>query len=511
VNAAVLRTLIIYAIILPLALCLGWLAVDLAEWNRTSFAAFASIIFVLLLPMLLKWHYAVLLLSWNTSITIFFLPGQPGLWMLMTGITCAIAILNRIIQKKPAFISAPSITLPLLALLVVVLVTAQLRGGMGVKVLGAASFGGKQYYFIIAGVIAYFAFASQPIPKDRAGRYVALFFLGGLVTAGSTLVYYMGPSFYFLFLVFPVGFAAVQAASDFSGGISRVAGLVGAGSALAYYLLAAHGIRGVLRSWWRPILIVLVVGLSSFGGYRSALIGLGLVFVALFISEGLLRTKIFPIMLVVGALAFGVLITVSDKLPRSVQRSLSFLPGLKVDSFVRADAQGSLEWRLEMWRAMLPELPNYFWLGKGYALNPTDIYLSEQASSRFRTPSYQTSILVGAYHSGPLSTYVPFGVFGCLTFVLFLITSIRGLYLNCRYGSEELRTINRFLLAYFCARILTFIAVFGAFANDIGQFSSIIGLSVALNNGICRKPMPEARSVKFRRDITLRTMSANPT
>lgn len=502
-NTALLRTLVIYAIILPLALFIGWTAVDLADWNRTSFAALATIIFVLLLPVLLKWHYPVLLLSWNTSITIFFLPGQPGLWMLMAGITCAIALLNRIIQKRPAFISAPSITFPLLALLAVVLITASLRGGIGVKALGAASFGGKQYYFIIAGIIAYFAFASQPIPRDRARRYIALFFLGGLVAGGSTLIYYLGPGFYFLFLVFPVGVAAVQAASDFSGGISRVAGLGAFGSAFAYYLLAAHGIRGVLRSWWRPLLIVGVVALSSFGGYRSALVGFGLLFVALFLAEGLVRTKLFPVILVVGVLAFGILLLVSTKLPRSVQRSLSFLPGLKVDSFVRADAQGSLEWRLEMWRAMLPDLPKYFWLGKGYALNPTDIYLSEQAARRFRTPSYQTSVVVGAYHSGPLSTYVPFGIFGCLAFVTFLGTSIRGLYLNYRYGPEELRTINRFLLAYFCARILTFITVFGAFSNEVGQLAGLIGLSVALNKGICRKPAAVPHPVQFRRNTPL--------
>ena len=93
-NSAALRTLLIYAVVLPLAVFIGWTAVDLADWDRTSFATFVAILFVLLLPILLKWHYPAMLFSWNTGITIFFLPGTPGLWMLLAGMNFGIAVLN---------------------------------------------------------------------------------------------------------------------------------------------------------------------------------------------------------------------------------------------------------------------------------------------------------------------------------------------------------------------------------------------------------------------------------
>src|SRR5688572_24553357 len=150
----------IYAIVLPLAVFIGWMTIDLASWDRTSFAMFAGILFVLLLPLLLKWHYGAMILSWQTSITIFFLPGTPSLWMLLAGINFGIAILNRVIQKRRAFLSAPPITATLLALLAVVVITAQLRGGMGVQAFGGNTVGGKGYYYIVAAIIGYFALAS---------------------------------------------------------------------------------------------------------------------------------------------------------------------------------------------------------------------------------------------------------------------------------------------------------------------------------------------------------------
>ena len=502
-NTALLRTLIIYAVILPLAVLVGWMAVDLADWNRTSFAIFAAILFVLLLPVMIKWHYPVMVFSWSTYITIFFLPGQPGLWMVMVGITLGIAVLNRIIQKQGAFLPAPSITVTLLALLVVVVITAKLRGGFGVQALGGSSVGGKPYYYIIAGILGYFAFASQPIPPERAKLYAALFFLPGIVTVGSTLIYYAGPAFYFLFLIFPVGFAAVQALNEYGGGVSRIAGFTVAATSVGYFLLARYGAAGVLRKWWRLLLLLFLLALGAMGGYRSTLALFGLIFVVLFLAEGLLRSPMFPAMLLIGTLVAMVMVPFTDKLPPSMQRSLSFLP-VKIDPAIRADAEGSIDWRVEIWQLMVPELPKYFWLGKGYAQDMTDIYLTQQAVRRNRASANAGAILSGDYHSGPLSVYIPFGVFGSLAFVAFLGVSIRALSLNYRYGRPELRMLNRFLFAYFTGRVIFFVVAFGSISGDLYLLTGTVGLSVALNRGICRKPVQAPKPVQFRGNLRLR-------
>ncbi|HEY0549330.1 MAG TPA: hypothetical protein VGF13_06975, partial [Verrucomicrobiae bacterium] len=435
-------------------------------------------------------------------ITIFFLPGKPTLWVLMAIITFSIAILNRIIQKRPAFLPAPAIMASLLFFAAVVLITAKFRGGIGISALGSATYGGKGYIYILGGIIGFFALASQPIPAERAKFYIVMFFLPAAIGAGSALVYFAGPAFYPLFMIFPVGLAAVQASTEGSS-VTRVAGFATLVPSVGYSLLAVYGVRGVLVKWWRVLLLFAILGLGAMAGFRSSLVFIGMVFCFLFFMEGLLRSPLFPALLLAMALGSAFVVPFAEKLPRSIQRSLSFLP-IKIDPIVRSDAQASLEWRYLIWKASLPDLPKYIWLGKGYSINPTDLYLSQQAVERGRASYTEASLVTGDYHSGPLSIYIPFGSFGVLAVLAFMITSMRGLYLNYRYGREELRTVNRFLYAYFCARVIFFFAAFGAISADFYMLAGSVGLSVALNNGICRKPVVVPKPVRFRGDLELR-------
>jgi hypothetical protein len=302
----------------------------------------------------------------------------------------------------------------------------------------------------------------------------------------SHLVYFAGPAFYILFLLIPVGYAALQASTE-GAGMARMAGFWAAATSITFYFAALYGIRGILQKWWRLALILIFVGLGTLSGFRSMLLMLALIMAILFAVEGLFRSSIFPVVLLCGALAFAALFAFSLQLPNSVQRTFSFLP-IKINPSVRADADASVEWRLYMWRALVPQLPNYFWLGKGYAINPTDMYLAHQAGLRGRSDAREAVMITGDYHSGPLSVYVPFGFFGSLAFLCFLTTSIRALYLNSQYGVAELRHINRFLLAFFFGKAIFFFVVFGAIVSDLFQFTGIIGLSVALNRGVARAP-----------------------
>jgi hypothetical protein len=502
VNTTALRTLVIYGVILPLAVIIGYMLSG--DLTQSSFAILAAIGFILLLPALLKWHYAALIFSLNSTVTIFFLPGKPTLWMLMGGINAGLAVLYRIMQKRRAFISAPSITLSLLALLAVVIITGKLRGGFGSMALGGTSYGGKGYYFIIGGIIAYFGLTSQLIPLERARNCMILFLLPRMVfSLGSMLIYVAGSSFYFLYLLFPVGFASVQASSEFSGGVVRYAALGPTACAISAYLFAMYGLRGTLGKWWRLLILFVVVAAGTMGGYRSNFVEIVLLFGVLFVMEGLLRSPIFPALILTMALAFVAVSPFASKLPGPMQRTLSVLP-LDIDPAIRRDAEGSTDWRLQMWRTLAPDLPKYFWVGKGYAVNPTDLFLAQQAVYRGRALNYEGSAAAGDYHSGPLSLYVPFGFFGCLAFFAFLAASLRALFLNYCYGNPGLKTINRFLCAYFIAKVIFFFGVFGSFYGDMSQLAALAGLSVAMNGGICRRPEVVPRPVVFRGNLQLR-------
>jgi hypothetical protein len=175
----------------------------------------------------------------------------------------------------------------------------------------------------------------------------------------------------------------------------------------------------------------------------------------------------------------------------SVQRTLSFLP-IPVDPIVKLDAQGSSEWRLQIWREVSTEIPQYLLLGKGFLFSETDS--SFLRLNRSTEGGMQTTELAGDYHNGPLSVILPLGIFGVLGFVWFLAASFKVLYQNYHFGDPDYHRYNTFLLAYFVAKVIFFLTVFGGFYSDLAMFTGMVALSISLNGGVARPaaaPQPQ--------------------
>ena len=499
-NSHVLpRTLVMYGIVVCLAAFIG-LAV--ANPGTLSIAAVGLICVIIALPLIIRWHYLFLLLSWNAAVCVFFLPGRPALWMLMSGISLGIAIVTRLVTHRSTFINVPSITWPLIVLAIVVLVTAYARGGIGFQSLGASTFGGRRYVNIVAAVIGFFALVNCQIPMRQATFSTAAFFLPGLTAVVSNLIYLAGPALYFLYWIFPADLAHGQAFVDYTVGnsVRRLAGFAPAGSALLSVMLFRYGLRGVLdiTKPWRLLLLAIVLATSLFGGYRSSLVMFAIVFALQFYFERLYRTKLLLVIGIVAVITAAILPFTADKLPLSFQRSISFLP-IKVDPVAKFDAYLSTDWRLRMWKLLVPDIPKYLLLGKGYALDPTEMYLLQWGVTQGYFSDVDLPIMVGNYHNGPLTLLIPFGLGGTLAFVWFGLATVRLLYRNYRYGPPELKTINTFLLCYFSMRLLYFMTFWGQIVEDFFILSGVAGLAIALNGGMHRPeaaaPVTEVASV----------------
>jgi hypothetical protein len=140
-----------------------------------------------------------------------------------------------------------------------------------------------------------------------------------------------------------------------------------------------------------------------------------------------------------------------------------------------------------MWRTVWPEIPKYLLVGKGYAIDPDELYLTLQGSQMGFLSDFEGSMLAGDYHSGPLSILIPFGIFGMAAFVWVLAAGTKVLYWNYRYGDARLRQANITLFSFFLAQSLFFFFVFGAFSSQLPMFLGILGFSVSLNGGVCRR------------------------
>jgi len=486
---ATLRTLAIYAICIPLALFLGYLLAD--PLNLTALGTISIVLFILSLPLLLRFHTFLLLLTWNTSAILFFLPGPPHLWLVMVAISLGISVVRRTLDQRFRFISVPALTWPLLMLIAVALITAKATGGIGLRSLGGEVYGGKRYFYLVGAILGYFALTAQRIPPQRAGLYVAVFFLGGLTAIiGDFALTVHGPLQYIFLFFRPMGLSTEVAEL----GVVRYVGLPAASAALYSWMLAKHGIRGLLdvRAPWRLPLFIIFSGVGLLGGFRSYLISLVLICFFQFFLEGLHRTRLLPILVVLFAITASVALPFAKELPLTIQRSLAFLP-VPIAPSAREDAQISTEWRLQMWKAVLPEVPKYLLLGKGYALTRQDFDFGRDPGMKAVAEDQIGAALAGDYHNGPLSVVMPFGIWGAIAFLWFLAAGYYVLHRNYRYGDPGLRAINTFLLAAFLAKVVMFFFVVGGLHGDMQSFAAWLGLSVALNGGVARpapKPAP---------------------
>jgi hypothetical protein len=406
-------------------------------------------------------------------------------------VSLGIAILTRTLTSQRRFLQVPAVTWPLILLVVVVLVTAKFTGGIGARVLGAETWGAKRYLGVFGAIIGYFAFTTQRIPKEKAGLFVAAFFLGGLTAMMSDLIFMAGPQFYFLFVLFPSDYASLQAITAET--IMRLSGVSFACAWAYYFFISRYGIHGIfdLRAPWRLFLMVACVAGSLLGGYRGLLILMMLVFATQFFVEGVYRTRLGPIMILGMLLAVATTIAVIDRMPLAVQRAFSFLPIERVDPAARQDALGTLDWRLSMWKILVPEVPKYLILGKGYGFSGTDYYLTQESMRRGMYSAYEDTLVSGNYHNGILTLLIPFGIFGFGAFVWFCGSALWVLNRNFRYGDPDLKTINTALLALFCARLVFYIVFYGQFDSDFANFAGILGMSVALNGGVASNVVPE--------------------
>jgi hypothetical protein len=477
-----------YLFAIPLALILGILA---SSPDELSFMLIGMLLFFLALPLFVTWHHTLLIFFWNSAFNAFFLPGQPTFWLLFAALSFGLSVLSHVMGRRP-FLPVPEMTRPLLFMVAVVVFTACYRGGIGLRSLGGAAHGGKNYIYILGAIIGYFALTAGAIPILKGRRMAGLFFLSGTTFVLSNLAYALGPGFYFLYYFVPVGFATDQAASDYGLVImDRIQGLAPACVAALCFLLAHYGIRGLfsVTKPWRLVFLCVTIGAACFAGFRSAIAMILLVFVFQFYFEGLLRTRLFPIIVGLAIVGFVPLLLFANRLPLAVQRAVSFLP-VNVDSDVRAEAIGSSDWRFQMWSIVSKDVPKYLIVGKGYSFDPTEMELTKQAIQWGTLSSFEESMLAGDYHSGPLSVIIPFGILGAVAFVWVLIAGFWVLYSNYRHGDARLRRVNSVLLSYYLAKAASFFFIFGALNSELFVFLGICGFSVSLNGGVRRKPEP---------------------
>ncbi|MCA9017699.1 MAG: hypothetical protein KDA77_20415, partial [Planctomycetaceae bacterium] len=158
-DNALNRLLIMYSVAIPMAIMLGYLVASADGFF--SYALIIAVMLVFTLPIILRFHHELTIITWNSSLIVFFLPGQPNAGYAFAGISLVIGIVGYTLTKKEPFIRVPEFGRPLVILFLVVMATAILSGGLGGRSLGNEQFGAKRYLGVIGPIIGYFAITSK--------------------------------------------------------------------------------------------------------------------------------------------------------------------------------------------------------------------------------------------------------------------------------------------------------------------------------------------------------------
>lgn len=486
--ASAMRMLITYVIIIPLAILVGYLLTDPLDYG--TIGVFGIIIALLLSPIFIRWYYPILVFSMGCPAICFFLVGQPPLWQAMALGGFIIVVVERTISGR-RFHSVPVVTWPLVYIAAMAYLTARLTGGIGLHQLGGDTGGGKKYLPLFLGLAAYIALTSRVIPKEKRTLYIALWVLAGTSQGIGEVAALLGGPFHAFNLLFPsqLNEAGAQV------GTTRLMSLGSVFGSLTTYLVIRFGLRGIFlsRHLWRPAAFLLMFPFTMLGGFRSFLLGALAIYALVFFLEGLHRSRLMPLLLLVGLLVAPTIAFFSNQLPLTLQRSMSFLP-LKWDASVVADAEASTGWREAMWAALWPQVPGYLLLGKGLSLSADDFQMLGGGAFAGQIqnidPGQGAYAISGDYHSGPLSTLIPFGIWGAIGILWLFAVSLFVAYRNYRYGDPELQTFNNFFLAVTIWAVFAFFFVFGAFDIAVGDSAKGLGFSLALNWGVGR-PAPK--------------------
>ncbi|MEY4916625.1 MAG: hypothetical protein RL616_538 [Verrucomicrobiota bacterium] len=506
--AVAIRALITYAICIPLAMIVGWMLCNPLDYGTLGF--FGLVALLIISPVLIKWNYELMIFGLSSPIYCFFLQGNPPLSQVAVILCLGIAIVDRTMNSSKRFVSPALLTWPFLFTIAMVFATAELTGGIGLKALGGDVAGGKKYIALFLGCATFFAMTSRYIPKSQRNFYILLFFLPGTLQLVSDLFRFLPSPLNYINLLIPPSEAAAST-GEFSFSTSRLGSFAGSAGAIANLMLAKYGLRGILRGD-RPLrfgLFFLLLALTMMGGYRITLVSYLMMMTMLFFVEGLHRTRYLMVAIMVLVTTATLLVPTAKHLPTTFQRTLSFVPLLELDQEVRMDAEGSSKWREDMWRDIWPQVPQYLLLGKGYSMSRQDMMMTGDSVlantwAAKMDGNYNSLAISGDYHNGPLSTLMPFGFWGAISYFWVALASLFVMYRNFKYGDAELKTVNTFLMIMCLQRFIGYFILFGAYSSDIGSFAYIVGFSVALNWGICApkreavvvpriKPLPRPR------------------
>lgn len=406
------------------------------------------------------------LLLLPSSLTLPGLPQQVNLHYL-----ASVAVLGNLLafifllRVRTNFNVVHGIGLIICALLGFLIMTR----GLGFLQFGSANVGGVRYLQVFSGFTLFCAASVMVISKQHWKWLIGLWIIASLIPVFADFMLYRGYA--------PDKVTMFIRPNDQTSGAARVAirDLVNPDLTRFFAANGASYMIGIcvlclfrFHDFFRPKAIFAVPAvlitffLAAISGFRLAILRLLAFYPLAFFVRGEMKvSRIVTVVLLIG-LSLGAILPFAERLPLNIQRSLAFIPFIELHPAAERDATGTFEWRIELWRRAVTEIPDHLLIGKGFTFP-----VSEFAFNRL--DSVEWALISSSYHNGPLSTLIMLGIPGSILVVLLFVLSCHHLWhiYKRQWNTEELRHYFSVFMAAYFVNWGVFWFVYGDIAQDL--------------------------------------------
>jgi hypothetical protein len=494
-NTRILQSVIAFAVGLFMAIWLGLNIVT--DQTQTILKIIFAVLFLICFALGRRiWMLIPFAASLGLSLRI---PGQPDALLLAQIAFIAFSIPQFLMRKLPWRFQFTELEFWML-MLTLMIAQAYMRNPVGLNVFGGDTVGGKGYVLYAIALASALILCGLRVPASDLKWVMRLSIAGGLLnlvisTLGvlvPTIGFYTGQSYT---KADEVNYENREAID--TGAATRIAFLAQFGSNIALWVSCyISPLIALVKPLWLMLILVSVAA-SLMAGYRNSIMIAGLTFLLGIAyrsgGTGVLLTSFMGM----AGIALLAIINLLAPLPPNVQRALTFLPGTWEQRY-KDDAEGSTEWRVEVWKeALLTErwIHNK-WLGDGLGFSAAELaaQMNDRKSARAGISGFEAhreSVLAsGDYHSGPVSSVRVIGYIGLIVFLLAQIRlAFHAHHLITRCRHTEWFPLTLLIGIPIIVSPFIFVFIFGSFKNAAPTFLISCGLVSILKNNL---PLPNS-------------------
>ena len=414
-----------------------------------------------------KWWLAAIFFT-NSGLLTPGLGTNLSLSLLASVGFIVLALLDRIFHRTDSAASVPQRFA--LALVILLVCLASYRG-WGLKFLGSSNWGGMQYIQLIIGLL--FFFYSQQVKVEEKGlkRALLFFFWLSFLPVIITFLTQHIPALGALGSVINIQELSQSDPSQEGVKVHRVGSLHVPAAILGYLTILLYDQKYKI-SWAVLGMGGLSFVLAGLSGHRVAIARVGLMgFIYMLIRWQKIPQAQRMKGMIAGICLLGAIYIFTQFLPLGFQRSLSVLPGISVSVVAAEDAKGTSDWRIEMWRKMLPMIPKYLIIGRGVGFDLKEAYGAYILAGDNAT-RHEFFIATHSYHNGPLWALIDLGGTGALLLIGFMVTAI------VRYGRRLRRSYSPFMGSAYVVFYAILVSSFFFFLSVFGYHGDVVKMAL---------------------------------